>query len=532
MAGILLESGIVLVPLAFIAIYVIVASNVLLTVVGLAAAVAVAVTARLRYHYSSGARADLVVIGKDGGQDERPKPKHVPDAGGSDRDNDGFREIVRDAQAHCDGDGETIHRSGALLSETVTPESTRYDKDLYGHALSYDHRCFYIGGQPTWVLAADFDYWRLPIVAASAESEEKPAAGITDAWRHALLQLQALGFNAVRIRFHWGFHSPSKGKYDFAGARDVEALLVLCEELGILVIACVGPFIGSDVQGGGFPFWLIQRDHIRLRHLWRSGIKVWDDRFAAAEAEWYDKIISILVGHEVVTKNARGRGCILVVQLDNHLNARGLLGLPLALQDETRLMARMARERILRLPLVTNNLVWPGDFSGVSTRVWAYIEQKLYAYRIIKEPYRANISGFTVRDIDSTPVNADAVIQTTRGDNVPMMALELGGSSSTQGSSFSDQIESALSQGLSALSLHGFFQRCGPGNFDSPVRTLHSDSEYGAAAEDGTLTADAKAARLVLHAARALERQVAASDLAGSRPWILRAERPVVRGVS
>ncbi|PIA14920.1 hypothetical protein COEREDRAFT_24456, partial [Coemansia reversa NRRL 1564] len=222
----------------------------------------------------------------------------------------------------------------------VTTESTQYDMEMYGSALAYDHRCFYIEGRPIWVLATDFDYWRLAMAAI---------------WRRALLQIKAVGFNTVRIRFHWGFHSASKGKYDFSGARNVNALLELCEELGILVIACLGPFIGSDVQGGGYPFWLIQRDHIRLRHLWHSGIKIWDDRFAAAEGEWYDQIISMLVGHEVVVRNARGRGCILMVQLENELNMRGALGLPLALHDETRLLARMARERILRVPLATNN---------------------------------------------------------------------------------------------------------------------------------------------------------------------------------
>ncbi|KAJ2684259.1 hypothetical protein IWW39_005024 [Coemansia spiralis] len=431
MAGIILESGVVLVPLACAALYLIISSNMLLFVFATVAATAGFAVYRLRYHYSSGARGDLVVRTKDAAGSvtaaaaspkTRTKKKAKKNASRkaaepeSDHSSGGeFDEIVQDAQRHCDVDSEVVERSGALLAAAVTPEKTKYDMELYGSALSYDHRCFYICGRPTWVLAADFDYWRVPIPPSLGKVDQ-----ITDTWRRVLLRYKAAGFNAVRVRFHWGFHSPSKGKYDFTGSRDVNRLLLLCEELSILVIACLGPFIGDDVQGGGYPFWLIQRDHIRLRHLSASGVKIWDDRFAAAEGEWYDQLISMLVGHEVMTKSVRGRGCIIMVQLENHLGVRGALELPLALQDETRLLARMARERVIRAPLVTNNLRWPDDFTSFTARTWAAVEKKLRSYRIIKGAYHSDISGFTVRDVASQPVDLDAVARVTKGDNAPM----------------------------------------------------------------------------------------------------------------
>ncbi|KAJ1671836.1 hypothetical protein GGF38_000504 [Coemansia sp. RSA 25] len=465
MAGIILESGVVLVPLACAALYIIIASNMLLFIFATVAATVGFVAYRLRYHYSSGARGDLIVRPKDTGagasssssssskaQTKKKNKDKKRAAAQQESDHSGgeFDEIVQDAQRHCDVDDEVVERSGALLATAVTPEKTKYDMELYGSALSYDHRCFYICGRPTWVLAADFDYWRIPFPSAAPSSKKADlgqADQITDTWRRVLLQYKAAGFNAVRIRFHWGFHSPSKGKYDFTGSRDVNRLLALCEELGVLVIACLGPYVGDDVQGGGYPFWLIQRDHIRLRHLRASGVKIWDDRFAAAEGEWYDQLISMLVGHEAMTKNARGRGCILMVQLENHLGVRGALELPLALQDETRLLARMARERVIRAPLVTNNLRWPGDFTSLAARAWAAAEKKLRAYHIIKGAYHPDISGFTVRDIVGSPVDVDAVARVTKGDNAPMAALELH--KPTAGS-FSSQVESAISQGLSS----------------------------------------------------------------------------------
>ncbi|KAJ2722312.1 hypothetical protein GGI07_003394 [Coemansia sp. Benny D115] len=536
MTGILLESGIVLVPLACAAAYIIVASNTLLILFVVFTAVLGLALRRLRYHYSSGAHGDIIVRAKQSEQPTVSAPSSFSDNAEQSDDADGFTEIVQDARQHCDIDDETVVGSGPLLSKAVTSASTKYDAELYGAALSYDHRCFYIDGRATWVLAADFDYWRIPVPAKS-QSTEKVGLGAGDAdrikrtWRHVLLQYKAVGFNAVRIRFHWGFHSPSKGEYDFTGERNIDQLLTLCEEMGILVIACLGPYIGADVQGGGFPFWLIQRDHINLRHLKRSGYKVWDDYFAAAEAEWYDHIISAIVGHELVTKNIRGRGCVIMVQLENHLDERGPLGLPMALQDETRLLARMARERVIRTPLVTNNRFWPTNYTSLANRAWVQVEKQLRKYRIIGDVYRPDISGFTVQDIVSAPVDMDKIASVSRGDNSPMLALELY-KPKNENSKFSEQIEAALRQGLSALSLPGFFGLPSWGNIESPELTASPNRQYAAVAEDGSLSDDARTARLVLHIARAFESQQASSDFVSSRPWITRVGRPVVRGVS
>ncbi|KAJ2394137.1 hypothetical protein GGI05_002172, partial [Coemansia sp. RSA 2603] len=539
MAGILLESGVVLVPLACAALYIVVTSNKLLVLFSLFAALVFLAGRRLRYHYSSGAYGDMVIRIKEQSEPASGNRGARKSDSGSDGDSDDgaeFNEIIDDAHRHCDIDEEVVEGSGALLSTAVTSASTKFDMELYGSALSYDHRCFYIDGHPTWILATDFDYWRIPLSSDISE-EEKSSTGKADrakqVWRRVLLQIKSMGFNAVRIRFHWGFHSPSKGKYDFTGGRDVHQLLTLCEELGVLVIACLGPYVGDDVQGGGYPFWLIQRDHIRLRHLKHSGYKLWDNHFAAAEAEWYDQIIPMIVGHEVVTKNTRGRGCVVLVQVENHLGARGPLSLPLALQDETRLLARMARERVIRTPLITNNHVWPQDFTSFAARAWMLVEKKLRAYRIISDVYRTDISGFTVCDITQNPLDIDSIAFATKGDNVPMFAAELYKSTNGgNGELFSEQIEIALSQGLSAFSLPGFFDLPSIGNFASAALTASPNTQYAAVGDDGLLSQDARVSRLVLNAARAFEHMSVASDYVSARPWITRPVKPAVRGVS
>ncbi|KAJ1942177.1 hypothetical protein FBU59_003275, partial [Linderina macrospora] len=263
MAGMLLESGIVLVPLGAASLYIIAKSNTLLFIFSILAAISLTVIMRLRYHYASGARVDLVVRKTESRRDSAP-PRNLPktskkgkkikkqDKNSDNEEEEGeFSEIIQTARNHHDIDGEEVERSGELLSTVVTTDSTKFDMDMYGSGISFDHRCFYIEGKPVWLLAADFDYWRIPAADAKVSDEIAVAA-----WTRMLLQLKATGFNAVRIRFNWAFHSSRKGQYDFKGVRNVSKLLTLCEDLGIYVIACVGPYIGDDVQAGGFPFWL------------------------------------------------------------------------------------------------------------------------------------------------------------------------------------------------------------------------------------------------------------------------------------
>ncbi|KAJ2889350.1 hypothetical protein IWW38_004766, partial [Coemansia aciculifera] len=153
----------------------------------------------------------------------------------------------------------------------------------------------------------------------------------------------------------------------------------------------------------------------------------------------------------------------------------------------------------------------------------------LRAYHIIKGAYHPDIAGFTVHDVVSSPVDIDAVARVTKGDNVPMAALELN---KPAAGSFSSQVESAISQGLSVLSLPAFFSLGSWGNFDSPLKARQGNSSQLAVSADGSLSADARSTRLALHIARAFELQVASSDSVSSRPWITSTSWPTVRSIS
>src|SRR5439155_26956 len=112
------------------------------------------------------------------------------------------------------------------------------------------------------------------------------------------------GFNAVSLYFDWAYHSPQPGGYDFSGVRDVDRLLSMAADLGLYVIARPGPYINAEVDGGGFPDWLLtQAGHARSTA---------PDYLAAAD-EWLSHIDPILARHQVTD----GTGTVLMYQVEN-----------------------------------------------------------------------------------------------------------------------------------------------------------------------------------------------------------------------
>ncbi|KAH8548924.1 glycoside hydrolase superfamily [Umbelopsis sp. PMI_123] len=187
------------------------------------------------------------------------------------------------------------------------------------------------------IFSGEFHYWRLPDRTR---------------WEPTLKQYKAAGLNAIRIYFHWGFHSPAEGVYHFDGNRDIEYLLNLCEKLNLYVMAAPGPYICAETHAGGYPSWLVAKRHLRIRHnmamLWRT----YDEEFAMHELEWYRQILPIIARHQITNKP---QGCVIAVQPDNELFEvmHGLL--PVGLHDQMRILAKGARDAGITVPLFTND---------------------------------------------------------------------------------------------------------------------------------------------------------------------------------
>jgi beta-galactosidase GanA len=130
----------------------------------------------------------------------------------------------------------------AALMTSVAPASAQPDqRGETRREITYDRHSLMVDGQRVLLWSGEFHYFRLPS---------------PDLWRDVLERIKAAGFNGVSLYFHWGYHSPKPGVYDFTGVRDVDRLLRMAGELGLYVVVRPGPYINAETTGGGFPAWL------------------------------------------------------------------------------------------------------------------------------------------------------------------------------------------------------------------------------------------------------------------------------------
>ncbi len=75
-------------------------------------------------------------------------------------------------------------------------------------------------------------------------------------WRDRLQKLKSCGLNCVETYVPWNMHEPRPGEFDFTGLYDLERFLETADALGLYVIVRPGPYICSEFDGGGLPWWL------------------------------------------------------------------------------------------------------------------------------------------------------------------------------------------------------------------------------------------------------------------------------------
>jgi len=216
---------------------------------------------------------------------------------------------------------------------------TSYDSAKYSSIIDWSKTCMIINGRPTYIVSAEFHYFRVP-------DRER--------WRTILTQLKGMGFNCIRLYFHWGYHSPSEGVYNFRGNRDIDFLLAICKELELFVIAAPGPYICAEVQAGGFPLWLVAKRHLRIRHMKRPPIGLWKDFDQEFHNHCEDYMKVIL---PILTKYERTRmkdGPIIAMQIENELREGTYFGIG-GLDDELRLLAQLSRDLGSTVPFFHND---------------------------------------------------------------------------------------------------------------------------------------------------------------------------------
>ncbi|MBO5370585.1 MAG: beta-galactosidase, partial [Clostridia bacterium] len=115
--------------------------------------------------------------------------------------------------------------------------------------VSYDSNNFYINGNPTKIVSGAMHYFRIP----------KPY------WEDRLLKLKECGCNCVETYICWNIHEKKEGEFDFSGWLDVGEFIDLANSMGLYVIVRPGPYMCSEWDFGGLPWWLLKYPDADIR---------------------------------------------------------------------------------------------------------------------------------------------------------------------------------------------------------------------------------------------------------------------------
>ena len=148
--------------------------------------------------------------------------------------------------------------------------------------------------------------------------------------------VKACGFNTVETYVAWNMHEPREGEFDYSDMLDIEDFLATAAELGLYAIVRPGPYICSEWEFGGLPWWLLKNDGIRLRCM--------EPDYIAAVDRFFDSLIPRIAAHQITEG-----GNVILVQVENEYGSYG---------DDSeyiRYLADGLRRRGINVPLFTSD---------------------------------------------------------------------------------------------------------------------------------------------------------------------------------
>lgn len=153
---------------------------------------------------------------------------------------------------------------------------------------------FLYDGQPYRILSGTMHYFRV----------------VPEYWRDRLEKMRAFGLNTVETYVAWNRHEARPGKFDFTGMLDIEKFIRTAAEVGLNVIVRPGPYICSEWEFGGLPYWLLKDPNLKLRCAYPP--------YLAAVDRFFDALMPRLV--PLLASNG---GPIIAMQIENEYGSYG-----------------------------------------------------------------------------------------------------------------------------------------------------------------------------------------------------------------
>lgn len=96
--------------------------------------------------------------------------------------------------------------------------------------------------------------------------------------RRRLEYMKAFGISVLQTYVPWNLHEPRKNEFCFEGLCDLEGFLKLAQEMGFKVLLRPSPYICSEWDFGGLPYWLLKE---------KMSLRTHDPRFMKHVADYY-----------------------------------------------------------------------------------------------------------------------------------------------------------------------------------------------------------------------------------------------------
>lgn len=117
------------------------------------------------------------------------------------------------------------------------------------HTFTWKGTDFLLDGQPFQIRSGELHYNRIPRAY----------------WKDRLLKAKAMGLNTICTYVFWNEHEPEQDKWDFKDNNDVAAFVKEAQKQGLWVIVRPGPYVCSEWEWGGYPYWLANIKDLKIR---------------------------------------------------------------------------------------------------------------------------------------------------------------------------------------------------------------------------------------------------------------------------
>lgn len=146
---------------------------------------------------------------------------------------------------------------------------------------------FMLDDKPFYLASGDMHYFRY----------------FEEGWRRRLQLMKDFGLTAVQTYVPWNMHEPEEDEFNFEGNLNIAKFLGLCDEIGLKVLLRPAPYICSEWDWGGLPYWLQAK---------KCAIRTNDPKYMECLKKYYERLTK-----EFIPYLSANGGPIIAVAIEN-----------------------------------------------------------------------------------------------------------------------------------------------------------------------------------------------------------------------